>query len=115
MPYKDRVAKAEFLKAYCRTEPAKEYQRIWKRQRRKNQRMEALDLLGGPLCKRCGFADIRALQIDHVNGGGVKEHRAVGWGHGVNRLVIADSDRLLKYQVLCANCNWIKRFENKEF
>ena len=26
-------------------------------------------------CLKCGFSDRRALQIDHINGGGIKERR----------------------------------------
>ncbi len=67
----------------------------------------------GSICNRCGFTDIRALQIDHVNGGGAKEIRSFRkqW-RKYYRMVLADQTG--KYQVLCANCNWIKKSENKE-
>ena len=29
----------------------------------------------GNVCKKCGFSDKRALQIDHVNGGGSKQRK----------------------------------------
>jgi len=61
------------------------------------------------------------LQIDHVRAGGSAELRA---GHGVG---LAHLYRVLKdlkysalagmssqYQLLCANCNWIKRNKDKE-
>ena len=35
-------------------------------------RAKALDHLGN-VCVRCGFSDPRALQIDHVNGNGLRE------------------------------------------
>ena len=72
----------------------------------------------GEKCKRCGFDDYRALQIDHVNGGGNKEFkRKYQQGHSRSRknlykAVLADETR--KYQILCANCNWIKKYENNE-
>src|SRR3990167_6944100 len=60
-------------------------------------------------CKKCGFSDIRALQIDHIDGGGSKHHK---------ELDRSKSGRLYKwiiknnfpsgFQILCANCNWIK-------
>ena len=67
----------------------------------------------GHRCAKCGFSDKRALQIDHVNGGGVKEYKKIKFGQGkLLRLVLKDREN--KYQILCANCNRIKRFENKE-
>jgi len=68
----------------------------------------------GKKCCRCGFDDVRALQIDHVHGGGCR----LG-GHGTpifHREVIRSvSMGEEKYQLLCANCNWIKRAENGEY
>lgn len=69
---------------------------------------------GGVLkCANCGFSDIRALCLDHLDGGGDAERKGVrtGWNYF----------RELKkrgfpkgYQVLCANCNLIKAIENRE-
>lgn len=70
------------------------------------------DFLGGK-CVRCGFTDIRALQIDHVNGGGKKELKKNGSGISYYKKILLDKNR--KYQLLCANCNWIKRYENEEY
>lgn len=73
-------------------------------------RKMAITKLGGK-CIRCGFSDHRALQIDHVNGGGLTELRATAWRQYI-LAVLADTEG--KYQCLCANCNWIKRNENDE-
>lgn len=73
-------------------------------------RKAAIEKLGS-ICIRCGFSDIRALQIDHVEGGGVRELRALG-SHGVYRKVMECPPGI--YQLLCANCNWIKRYEQNE-
>lgn len=64
-----------------------------------------------------GCTDSRCLQIDHVFGGGYKElARPDGLGRIVTtnylKKVLADSEGL--YQLLCSNCNWIKRVINKE-
>mgnify|MGYP001561252533 CR=1 FL=1 len=67
--------------------------------------------LGGK-CKHCGFSDIRALQIDHKNGRGGKERRNHTNLVGYRRFVL---ENIEKYQLLCANCNWIKRVEEKEY
>ena len=79
----------------------------------KKRRMEILSMIGTK-CVKCGFDDYRALHIDHVNGGGNKERKthSHSWSYKFwkNALVERKED----YQVLCANCNWIKRYENKE-
>lgn len=65
-----------------------------------------------PHCQKCGFLDIRALSLDFITGG----HRASGWPTGGLRLYV-----LLKkmgypkdWQVLCMNCQFIKKKVNKE-
>ena len=66
---------------------------------------------GSLQCKSCGFNDLRALSIDHINGGGSR-HREImkgdtyGW---LRRNNFPDG-----YQVLCMNCQWIKRQVNRE-
>lgn len=78
-----------------------------------NMRSKILTLLGGK-CVRCGITDARVLQIDHTNGGGTKE-RKLTFGNNKNGYYL----HILKvegrgYQLLCANCNWIKRYEQHE-
>src|ERR1022692_3922959 len=79
-----------------------------------NARVRAIiiELLGGE-CVRCHFTDPRALQVDHVNGGGSKERKSTT--RGFYHVVLENHlSKKTKYQLLCANCNWIKRFENNE-
>jgi hypothetical protein len=66
----------------------------------------------GSKCSVCGFDDIRALHIDHINGGG-RQHRLSFGGNyvGYYRDMMKTPD---KYQTLCANCNTIKMYERKE-
>lgn len=73
------------------------------------KRAELLATLGGK-CVRCGFSDARALQIDHVNGGGRRTdpYRATA---AFYKKVVDHPD---EYQLLCANCNWIKKHEDAE-
>ena len=76
-------------------------------------RIKLIHLLGG-VCKRCGFSDIRALQLDHINGGGLKEQKKLGT-HVMYRKYLLDLAKAKAcLQVLCANCNWIKRHTNSE-
>jgi hypothetical protein len=70
-----------------------------------------IEKLGGK-CVRCGFSDYRALQIDHVHGGGRKEAKAITNRKKFLLKVLLDEEGV--YQLLCANCNWIKRCENLE-
>ncbi len=67
----------------------------------------------GRKCNRCGFNDTRALQIDHVNGGGKNERKEFKCKmHAYYKKVLDDKNG--EYQLLCANCNWIKRFTSNE-
>ena len=65
----------------------------------------------GRVCDRCGFNDERALQLDHVNGNGNAESRKIGTYSVYVKAMQAPKG---EYQLLCANCNWIKRVENNE-
>jgi hypothetical protein len=84
---------------------------------RKGLQQKLFEILGQDSCARCGYSDPRALQFDHIQGGGMKElNTAFHRNHyGRRRYYIANPDIARKaLQVLCANCNWIKVFENKE-
>lgn len=60
-----------------------------------------------------GCTDSRALQVDHISGGGSKETKALGT-YKMYRKILAMEHPETVYQILCANCNWIKRHTNKE-
>lgn len=73
-------------------------------------RIEAIGRLGGK-CARCGYReDVRALQIDHINNDGFKDRRGA---YALFRSIVVNGSQGL-YQVLCANCNWIKHLEFKK-
>lgn len=67
----------------------------------------------GRVCKQCGFADTRALQVDHIYGDGAYE-RKHKMGHSRYSLLKRVRENPERHQMLCANCNWIKRIENNE-
>lgn len=73
-------------------------------------RKEAIEKLGGK-CIKCAFQDARALQIDHINGGGAVELLNTDPLAYLEAVLL---DNTCKYQLLCANCNWIKRAELSE-
>lgn len=87
----------------------------WARNYGRKMRKAVLEVLGNK-CAKCGFSDSRALQIDHINGGGSKERKTTGTGSAYFYKTVLESfiKKEQKYQLLCANCNWIKRYENKE-
>lgn len=62
-----------------------------------------------------GCTDQRCLQIDHVNGDGHKERKKFKNCGRYGFYLKVLKDRKGNYQLLCANCNWIKRYINKEF
>lgn len=64
-------------------------------------------------CAYCGFDDIRALSIDHINGGGLAHRREIGTNAGFYRW-LRQENYPEGYQVLCMNCQFIKRIENNE-
>lgn len=67
-------------------------------------------------CANCGYNDIRALELDHINGNGNIHRRKLAPGNkGGGRTIYLDIKRHgfpPEYQVLCRNCNWIKHIEN---
>lgn len=79
-------------------------------QYRQRLRSQILDLLGHK-CAVCGFSDPRALQIDHIKGGGYRERQRVGVDNQYRRILEVKGEG---YQLLCANCNQIKKYVNKE-
>lgn len=65
----------------------------------------------GRVCKQCGYSDARALHIDHVFGDGIKERDR---RRQIYAQIMRDEIDISRYQLLCSNCNWIKRWENNE-
>lgn len=118
-----RPGDAAAKKLYRETERARELSRAWReenaervkdynRSHRSRRRRAALDILGG-VCSRCGFGDERALQFDHTDGGGTQERKS-GFGSMKVYMHVIANPADGKYQLLCANCNWIKSVENRE-
>lgn len=75
---------------------------------------DALFARYGERCVRCGFSDRRALQFDHIAGGGTQDRKRYAPSSNSYWRYVLDAPKG-KFQVLCANCNSIKRHENKEF
>lgn len=90
----------------------KQYEKTHKTQRynyRAKQRNLILEHYG-KRCNICGFdKDIDCLTIDHINGGGNKHYNGLGLTLWLIKNNFPDG-----FQVLCMNCQSIKRIENKE-
>jgi hypothetical protein len=72
-------------------------------------RLAALASLGSQ-CS-CGATDLDILCFDHVRGGGLRDRKRLGGSAAMYRDVLVNPT---KYQILCHNCNWLKRHENGE-
>lgn len=90
--------------------------RLRKMYKRLREQIHAL--LGGK-CGRYGFTDPRALQVDHRNGNGL-HYKHEGKEYAYRGVFLYN--KILKgvfpkehFQLLCANCNWIKRHEKHEY
>lgn len=86
------------------------YMRSYSQKRYPELRKEVHTVLGDK-CNICGYdEDFRALQIDHPKGNGRQERRRIGWYKFYNKVL----ENPEMYQLLCANCNQIKRYTNNE-
>ena len=82
--------------------------------KRESIRNGLLSLLGMK-CLKCGFSDKRALQFDHINGGGNNDRLKFNDAYKLYEFYLNRPELASKeLQILCANCNWIKKDENKE-
>jgi hypothetical protein len=111
MPYKDAAARREA------------YQRNKERYQARNKRWYANLRLGvlkhyspNLVCQECGFSDVRALTIDHVDGGGDAHRRELA--KSLRRMPgpwalyrwLRDNGYPTGYRVLCMNCQFITHF-----
>lgn len=93
-----------------------------KRRKYKDKHRETIvEILGGNKCSckgincwhegECIVNDRRCIQIDHINDDGHKERRSVTDYRQVY-VKYSNNPEMVKQnlQLLCANCNWVKRF-----
>jgi hypothetical protein len=101
-----RHAKRENMRRY-RMERPEQYNSH--SQKAKLREREILFEMYGHVCVRCGFADKRALTLDHINNDGSSERALLG-ERGVYRKAKATHQPDV-YQILCMNCQFIKQAE----
>lgn len=101
---------AEYYYRHNMVAEAREMKREQFRSWNERLREQVWDFFGRK-CGHCGFdKDVRILQIDHKNGGGSKECRKIGV-RGIRKRAL---EHPKEYQLLCPNCNWTKRFNQRE-
>lgn len=61
-------------------------------------------------CVKCGFRDIRALSIDHIDGGGGEHRRVLKRGGLSFYKWLRDNNYPDGFQTLCMNCQMIKSY-----
>ena len=67
------------------------------------------------VCVQCGESRIDCLSIDHIQGNGNKHRRTIK-RQGHNLYVWLRLEKYPEgYQTFCMNCQWVKRFANKEY
>jgi len=108
---KNRARKMpHYRKTYRKKHPDRRVSEHIENQRR--LRLRCLNYLGGAVCVMCGFSDIRALVIDHINNDGNKERYGFLAKRGRQYFAyicrMPQEEARQRYQVLCANCNMIK-------
>lgn len=86
------------------------HNRYWLKKRNK-----VMDLLGGK-CAHCGHSDRRVLHIDHIvpllrksSGRKIKDNASQVLQDFDNKVMINEV-----YQLLCANCHWIKTYHTEK-
>lgn len=83
---------------------------------RLKHRMEIMEILGNKCANpynidHGGFSNIKeCLQIDHIHGGGTNQRRKITSYDAYYAKILKELKAGSKdYQLLCANCNWLKR------
>lgn len=89
----------------------------WHRENKIKQYIRIISVLGTE-CAICGFDDPRALQLDHINGGGSKilkdEYKGNAYRMWTDIVKLSDQELKANFQILCANHNLIKKFTETE-
>jgi len=99
-----------YIKAYKRHAPEKRRQR---RDYHHKLRLKAFKVLRDPPeCFHCFTDDFRILTFDHINNDGAEERKQLK-GNRVARQInkMTKEEARSRYQILCHNCNYLRRLE----
>ena len=98
------------VKKYAKTDKGK----LDRKRYRERVKLKVVDILGNK-CNHCGYTDIRALEIDHINGGGKLARRLFGGELKEWLYFLKVPDELIqRFQILCRNCHKLKTIEDKK-
>ena len=99
------------------TREFKDKRNLREKKLRKYWRDELINVLGGYICKECNYNKSKIpLQIDHIKGNGRQERKKNSDTSRYYKKYAKEPNLARKtLQVLCSNCNQIKKFANKEF
>ena len=130
MPYKDADRGRELKRAKYRTRLGQAWMKNYKEKNaakiskylkewREGNRLKVLSYYSNMniICASCGYRDIRALCLDHINNDGASHRKTLGNGKrreaGSSTLYLDLIKRGFPegFQVLCHNCNFIKEQE----
>jgi len=104
------VKQTQRLSTYCK-ECYKDYRTTGKYYQKK--KIKAFKKIQSKIeCVRCGCNDIRLLEVNHKNGGGVKEMKKSKYGN-VGLEVIYGNRKTDDLELLCRPCNSIHYLELK--
>jgi hypothetical protein len=71
---------------------------------------------GAFACVECGESRFPCLSIDHIDGTGADHRRELGLGGGGKFYRwLKKNNYPVGFQTLCMNCQWVKKYVNKEF
>ena len=62
-------------------------------------------------CYKCGDKNLNHLSVDHIDGGGHKQKRKI---KGSIYIWLKKEEFPIGYQILCMNCQTIKKRKNNE-
>jgi hypothetical protein len=120
MPYADIEVRREFERTYWKDhkEESAEKKQNWRTsapvvERNKKWKIEVLTHYGNGVlaCVKCGFTDIRALTIDHINNDGYAHRKTLGLSGRGFYYWLKRENFPEGFQTLCMNCQFIKREE----
>ena len=75
-------------------------------------KIEVFNHYGGSICKCCGETEMVFLSLDHINNDGAQDRKKHIGDHLYYWLRKEGFPDKHRFQVLCMNCQWGKRFNN---
>ena len=100
---RDPVKHAAYARAWARAHPDVG------RQKNLRRKAEVLERLGGARCVICGCDDVRALEVNHIRGGGGRESRSRGRAGSalLYGMILNGTRSTADLNVLCRPCNQV--------